>query len=110
MKPEQQKNLLYILVPSAILVILWIIFSVYNKSVKSTISSTQTQAIESISPSFPTEVLSDLKKRQSIEPLFAIDSIPSTESSESGTLNPSPTPTPSTTEQAPIATNSGEER
>lgn len=110
MKPEQQKNLLYILVPSAILVILWIVFSVYNKSVTSTISSTQTQAIESISPSFPTEVLSSLKKRQSIEPLFAIDSVPNTEASESGTLDLSPTPTPNVTDQAPVATNSGVEK
>jgi len=92
MKPEQQKNLLYILVPSTILVILWIIFSVYNKSVTSTISSTQKQAIEPISPLFPTGVLSDLKKRENIEPLFSIDSVPTDQSSESATLSQTPTP------------------
>jgi len=109
MKPEQQKNLFYILVPSTILVILWIIFSVYNKSVTSTISSTQTQAIESISPVFPTGILSDLRKRQPIEPLFAIESVPTAESSESGTLNLTPTPTQTEIDEIPEATNSGEE-
>lgn len=105
MKPEQQKNLLYILVPSTILVVLWIIFSVYNKSVTSTISSTQTQAIESISPTFPTGVLSSLKKRTAIEPIFSIESVPTDEGSESGTLKV--TPTPEITE-TPEATGSGE--
>ena len=108
MKPEQQKNLLYILVPSTILVILWVVFSVYNKSVTSTISSTQTQAIESISPTFPTGVLSSLKKRTAIEPIFSIESVPTDQSSESGTLNLTPTPTQSELDETSVATNSGE--
>lgn len=93
MKPEVQKNLLFILVPSTILVIFWIIFSVYDKSTTSTISAAQTQAIQSISPVFPTGVLADLKKRTVIDPLYSIDSLPIAEGSESAVSSINPTPT-----------------
>jgi len=107
MKPEQQKNLLYILVPSTILVILWILFSVYNKSVTTTISSTQTQEIKSISPIFQSAVLSNLGKRQSIEPIFSIESVPTDEGTDSGSLSLTPSPASSSAGQTTDATNSG---
>lgn len=94
MKPEQQKNLLYILVPSTILIILWIAFSVYNRSVMNTINKSQSIAIQPISPVFPTGVIESLKKRKSFTPLYSIDSVPNLPASSEADLTPTPSPSP----------------
>ncbi|MEK7605100.1 MAG: hypothetical protein AAB478_01105 [Patescibacteria group bacterium] len=70
MKKTQQKNLLFIVIPSTILIILWIIFGVYNRAVTSTISSSQQIAINPIAPVFDTSVLELLKKRAVVTPLL----------------------------------------
>lgn len=70
MKKTQQKNLLFIVIPSTILVILWIIFGVYNRAVTSTISSSQQIAINPIAPTFDTSILDLLKKRVIVTPLL----------------------------------------
>lgn len=70
MKKNQQKNLLFIVIPSTILVIFWIIFGVYNRAVTSTISSSQQIAINPIAPTFDTSILNILKKRTPVTPLL----------------------------------------
>lgn len=70
MKKTQQKNLLFIVIPSTILIILWIIFGVYNRAVTSTISSSQQVAINPIAPVFDTSVLDLLNKRAIVTPLL----------------------------------------
>lgn len=95
MKPAQQKNLVFILVPSTILIVLWIVFSVYDKAVMSTISKSQTVAIQPISPAFPTGVLTTLQNRKSPTPLYSIDSVPNVVASDEGALTPTAPVTPS---------------
>jgi len=100
MKNKQQQNILFILIPSTILIVLWIIFSVYNKSVMTTISQSQFSAIQPILPVFPTDVLADLKKRNAIAPLTSIDSVPNTIASSEATITPIPTPDPAALQTA----------
>lgn len=95
MNPQTQKNLLIILIPSSILIVLWIIFSVYNHSVTSTITSTQASAIQPIAPSFETTVLNRLKTRSSVAPNLTIDATPVSSQSSSTQPELSPVLVPS---------------
>lgn len=70
MKPEQQKNLLYILIPSGFVMLVWLILGIYNKSISSTITKPQSLLITPISSTFESGVLTDLKKRNTISPDF----------------------------------------
>jgi len=78
MKPEQQKNLLFILVPSTIVVIAWIGFGIYNKAVSTTLTTSQTASIQPITGTFDMRVFDLLKKRQVVLPVSQADEIPVT--------------------------------
>lgn len=107
MKPAQQKNLVYILIPSTIMIVVWIIFSVYNKAVMSTVSKSQIVAIQPISPVFPTGVLTQLQTRKSLDPLYSIDSVPNVVASDEAALSPTPTLAPSPGVLQPTGSSSG---
>lgn len=87
MKPEQQKNLLFILIPSIILIIIWIAFgivNIYSKPVTTNLSALQRKAILPISPTFEQGIFDLLRKRTVIKPLFTPDtSAPAFSSDES---------------------------
>lgn len=101
MKKTQQKNLLYLIIPSTILVILWIIFGVYNRAVTSTISSSQQTAINPIAPTFDTSIFDLLKKRSTITPLLTgIGETLVTPASQSAKPTPEITPEPIASESA----------
>lgn len=100
MKKTQQKNLLFIIIPSTILVILWIIFGVYNRAITSTISSSQQIAINPIAPVFDTSVLDLLKKRATITPLLTGIGTVITSASETATLTEEVLTEPVATESA----------
>lgn len=72
----------------------------------STISKSQQVAVQSISPKFPTDVLKDLRKRTTIDPLLSIEDVPNTSASDEASLITSPTPTPDTSLQQ-VATGGG---
>ena len=91
MKPEQQKNLLYILVPSTILIIIWIIFGIYSKAISSTLTENQNLSIVPIAPVFQTKVFSSLEKRKKVDPVFTIDAVPNTIATEEADLETQPT-------------------
>jgi hypothetical protein len=59
----------FILIATFILVLAWIIFSILDSAVNSTISQTLTVQITSISPTFDTNIIEGLKKRQQVIPL-----------------------------------------
>jgi|GEM_PF-2441777 len=68
MKPKTQKSLLYIIIPSFILIVIWIIANIYNHAAMTTITSDQAISIQPISDSFDTEVLASLRKRKMVTP------------------------------------------
>lgn len=105
MKSDQLKNdLVIILITSFILIVCWIGFNIYNKSVSSTIDDTLGKEILPIPPKFDTATIDTLKNRQKVSPLFTLTQ--STDASESA-LTPTPTkpfPTPSVLLDEPTIT------
>ena len=65
---KQQKDILYILVPSFILLILWIGFTIYSNAVSSTITQTQQVNLQPISPNFDTTTIDKLSQRKQVTP------------------------------------------
>ncbi|MBI5044912.1 MAG: hypothetical protein HZC02_03230 [Candidatus Levybacteria bacterium] len=86
MKPQQQKNLLYILIPSAFVILVWIILGIYSKAVNSTLTKPQSLLITPISSTFDASVIDDLKKRDAILADFSLGN-----QSEQDTPDASPT-------------------
>lgn len=78
----KQKDIIILIVPSFILIIAWIIFSIYHNSVNSTISSALNIQITPIKSTFDTSTISKLKQRQSVTPTYQI----------TGFETPTPTP------------------
>ena len=65
---KKQKDILYILIPSFILLVFWIGFTIYNGAVSSTITEVQQVNIKPIAPSFDTATINELKKRKKVTP------------------------------------------
>lgn len=72
----KQKDILFLLISAFILVIAWIIFSIYHKSITSTISETLSVQIVPINPNFDATTLEKIKERNSVAPLYQIQQIP----------------------------------
>lgn len=69
-----KKNDLIILLSSIfIFVCLWIGFNIYHNSVSSTISPSVDIQIAPISPNFDTKIIEELKKRESVTPVFQLN-------------------------------------
>ena len=66
----KQKDILLLLLPLFLIIMIWIIFSIYHNSATSTISETLDLNIKPISPDFDTQTVESLKKREQITPLF----------------------------------------
>ncbi|MBP6882683.1 MAG: hypothetical protein KBC15_03990 [Candidatus Levybacteria bacterium] len=73
MNKKTQKNLLYLLIPSVIVVIVWIAVAIYTKAITSTISQRVNASIEEIEPEFNTDVITSLKKRRQINGRISAD-------------------------------------
>ncbi len=78
----KQRDIITLLIPSFILIVAWIIFSIYHSSVTSTIPPATNIQISPITPAFDMDVISKLKQRQKVTPLYE------------GQAIASPTPTP----------------
>src|SRR5574338_413349 len=103
----KQKDLLFLLVSSAFLASVWIIFTILHNTLTSTISSTVNQQIQSINNSFDGKTISSLQNRKQVTPIFSIQ----------GTDNITPTPTPTLPPvpvispiQSGVSTNSGSQQ
>lgn len=68
---KRKENML-ILIPSFILVLLWIAFSIYHNLISSTISETLNVQISKINPSFDLKTMRALKERNPVSPTFTL--------------------------------------
>lgn len=65
---KKRSDFLFIVIPSFILILLWIIFTIFRSATSSTITETQTTLLQPISPNFDTSVIIMLSKRQKVVP------------------------------------------
>ena len=81
----KQRDILFLIISSAFLAAVWIVFSILHNALTSTISTSLNQQIQPISSTFDNTTLQALQKRLQVTP----------QSSFAGTdqLTPSPTPT-----------------
>lgn len=79
------KNILYLSLLTTFVIIVWIILSVYNNYVTSTISSPLNRKIIPIESSFDTKTLEDLGKRHVIPVDFTKKIVITTSSGETAT-------------------------
>ncbi len=66
----KRRDILIILGSISVFVFIWIGFNIYHNSVKSTISDSVSMQISPLSPSFDTNVIDKLKKRQTVAPIY----------------------------------------
>ncbi len=78
----KQRDIITLLIPSFLLILAWIIFSIYHSSVASTITPVVDIQISPISPTFDLNAVSKLKQRQKVTPIYETQA------------PPTPTPTP----------------
>lgn len=96
----KQKELLIILIPSFILTILWVIFSIYHNHVTSTVKNPLTIQTIPIVGKFDTNTIEALKNRQKVNPLYEVKSVVTPIPEDipleevSPTITPEPTPEP----------------
>ncbi len=98
------KGLLYIAILTTTVIISWVIFSVYDNSVTSTISSDTSIAITPIPPNFDTDTLNMLKSKN----IVSVDlekNRPA--SSQSADISPTVVPTQAITPTKTVSTSSG---
>lgn len=109
----KQKEFIYFLVPSFILTILWVIFSIYHNHVTSTVEDPLTYQIEPIEGRFDTNTIDAIKNRQKVNPLYEISAsatpIPEEIVVEEEIIEPTPEPTPEPTTETETSTTSADE-
>lgn len=66
----KKNDLLIILIPSLLIVILWVIFNIYHSFVTSTIPTNLNYSIQFISPDFDSKAIENIKARQVVDPIF----------------------------------------
>ena len=68
----KKNDILILLIPSMLIVILWVVFSVYHNYVTSTIPENLNTQILSISPNFDLKTIENLKKRDVVIPIYQL--------------------------------------
>lgn len=101
----KQNDLLYIVISIFVLSLAWIGFSVYHARVNSTITETQNIQVVPIEPHFNKEIISKLKERAVVDPLFEASGPSAT---RSATPSPAVSVTPLATPAAGTASASGD--
>lgn len=72
----KQKDILLLLIPFSLVVILYIVFSIYHNIVTSTIPEVLNIQITPISPDFDQKTIMDIKNREKVTPIFEIGPAP----------------------------------
>lgn len=80
----KQKDIILLVVPMFILVVAWIVFSIYHNSVTSTIPEALNVQITPIEGKFDKETINNIKKRERILPSFEATSSPSENAATEG--------------------------
>ena len=84
----KQKDILFLLLSSTFLAVVWIVFTIIHTSLTSTISGTLHQQIQPISGSFDNQTIQIIQKRLKVTPKFAIQVIESPTPTVTPTLPP----------------------
>ncbi len=98
LKKITQLDILYLSISMFVIVVVWIVFSLYHTYVTSTISDDLQMQITPIDGSFDTATIDKLKSRTKTTPLAAIN-----QASSSAAISPSPTPAVGNLEVTPSA-------
>lgn len=85
-KQNRQQDILFILISSFVLVIIWIGFNIYHIYITSTISEEIQLQLDPIDGSFDQATIKKLRTREQINPLYQL-------ASSSATAQPTPEPT-----------------
>ena len=78
----KQRDVLFLVISTFVLIVAWIGFSIYHNLVSSTITKPVAEKIVPINPTFDTRTIDTLKERKNIEPIFQTNSEESTKSAE----------------------------
>ncbi len=108
----KRKDILVLLIPSFIIVILWVIFNVYHSYLNSTIPTDVNIQILYINPDFDLKTIEDIKKRQIVEPIYAVEAqnkedLSQQTTQESAEVVPTPTPTISSSDLSSSSAQQG---
>ena len=90
-RQNKQKDILFILGSSFIVVVAWIAFNIIHILATSTIKATIQSQLTPIAPNFDYKTMQQLKSRENVRPFFETQTSSSTATTTSP-LNPSPTP------------------
>ncbi len=93
----KRRDVLTLLIPSLIIVILWVVFSVYHNFIGSTIPTSVNDQISAITPDFDTKTIEAIKGRNTVNPIYTANP------QSSGTEEPTPAPSKTT---IPISSSS----
>lgn len=72
----KKKDILTLLIPTLLIVIIWVAFSIYHSLATSTIPEGLNMQITAINPDFDTSVIEDLKKRKKVAPIYEAEANP----------------------------------
>ena len=72
---NRQRDILFVLISSFIVVVAWVSFNIYHIWITSTIPNTITPQLEPINPQFDATVRQQLKNREQIDPLYDKQSV-----------------------------------
>ncbi|OGH38193.1 MAG: hypothetical protein A3B44_00885 [Candidatus Levybacteria bacterium RIFCSPLOWO2_01_FULL_38_21] len=76
----KQRDILFLVISTFVLIVAWVGFSIYHNFISSTITKPVKEKIAPINPDFDTKIIDKLKERKSVEPIFQVKSRESTES------------------------------
>ncbi len=71
----KQRDILFLLISTFIIIIAWIIFSIYDNLVVSTISTPLSIQISPINPDFDAKTIENLKNREVIYPIYEMGNV-----------------------------------
>lgn len=69
----KQKDIVMVLIPTTVLIILWIIFNILHSANKSTIPESISSQLAPIVPEFDKETINKVKERIEVAPLYLKD-------------------------------------
>ncbi len=76
----KQREVLFLVISTFVLIVAWIGFSIYHNLVSSTITAPVEEKIFPIDPNFDTRTIDILRERRSIAPIFQLNNNEATES------------------------------
>lgn len=99
-KHNKQKDILFVLISSFVVVVAWIAFNIYHIWATSTVSEDIQLQLTPISPNFDPQTIQQLKLRENINPLFDLQ--PPVASTPTPSITPSPGTDTTASPSAPI--------